>query len=82
MKKWIAHCKQWLCKKRFVVCVKPCAQKGQGVIEYVGAMMVAAILVATLLPVATNSMESVYSGLMSGLQSFFGEKAAYLVQLN
>jgi hypothetical protein len=46
-------------------------QKGQGVVEYAGALVIAAILVATVLSVGPSQMKSVYTTVFSNISNFF-----------
>jgi Flp pilus assembly pilin Flp len=44
---------------------------GQGVIEYAGAMIVAALIVSAVLVIGQGGMGTVYNTLFSGVQNFF-----------
>ena len=46
-------------------------KRGQGVIEYAGAIIVAALIVAAVLVIGQNGMTSIYNTLFNGIQSFF-----------
>jgi Flp pilus assembly pilin Flp len=46
-------------------------KRGQGVIEYAGAMIVAALIVAAVLVVGTQGMGTVYNTLFDNVQNFF-----------
>jgi hypothetical protein len=46
-------------------------KKGQGVVEYAGALVIAAILVATVLSVGPTQMKSVYTTVFSKISTFF-----------
>lgn len=46
-------------------------QKGQGVIEYAGALVIAAVLVATVLAVGPAGIESLFTDIMDSVQTFF-----------
>lgn len=45
--------------------------KGQGVIEYAGAMIVAALIVAAVLTVGRNGMSNTYNTVFNSVESFF-----------
>ncbi len=51
---------------------------GQGVIEYAGAMIVAALIVAAVLLVGQEGMTNVYNTLFGGLQTFFTNETGNL----
>jgi hypothetical protein len=48
---------------------------GQGVIEYAGAMIVAALIVAAVLVIGQDGMGNVYNSIFSGVEDFFQGKA-------
>jgi hypothetical protein len=44
--------------------------KGQGVIEYAGALIVASMAVVAILPITAIKIQSVYTDLYSGIQTY------------
>lgn len=50
-------------------------EKGQGVIEYAGAMIVAALIVAAVLAIGRDGMANVYNSIFGGVQSYFTNQA-------
>jgi uncharacterized protein (UPF0333 family) len=50
--------------------------RGQGVVEYAGALVIAAIFVATAIAVGPPTMNSIYSQIYSSTEAMFKEKAA------
>ena len=51
-------------------------QKGQGVIEYAGALVIAAVLVATVLAVGPDGIEALFTDILDSVSTFFeGELA-------
>lgn len=46
-------------------------KRGQGVVEYAGAMIVAALIVAAVIAVGQTGMGTVYNTLFGGLSTFF-----------
>ncbi len=53
-------------------------QAGQGVIEYAGAMIVAALIVAAVLVIGQQGMGNVYNSIFGGVQSFFTTQSGNL----
>jgi hypothetical protein len=53
-------------------------KEGQGVIEYAGAMIVAALIVAAVLVVGQSGMTNVYNTIFNGVQGFFNTQSANL----
>lgn len=53
-------------------------EEGQGVVEYAGAMIVAALIVAAVLLVGQAGMTQVYNTLFTALQRFFTTNTAGL----
>jgi len=51
---------------------------GQGVIEYAGAMIVAALIVAAVLVIGQAGMGNVYNSVFGGVQNYFKAQAANL----
>ncbi len=51
---------------------------GQGVIEYAGAMIVAALIVAAVLVIGQAGMGNVYNSVFGGVQNYFTKQAANL----
>lgn len=51
-------------------------RQGQGVIEYAGAMIVAALIVAAVLVIGTGGMGNVYNKIFNQVQNFFNNQAA------
>ena len=46
-------------------------QKGQGVIEYAGALVIAAVLVAAVLAIGPSGIETLFTDLLESVQSYF-----------
>lgn len=46
-------------------------QKGQGVIEYAGALVIAAVLVAAVLAIGPDGIGALFQQIMDSVQSFF-----------
>lgn len=46
--------------------------KGQGVIEYAGALVIAAVLVATVLAVGPAGIQELFTNILTSVQEFFG----------
>jgi hypothetical protein len=53
-------------------------KRGQGVIEYAGAMIVAALIVAAVLVIGREGMGRVYTQIFGGVEGFFTEQSAAL----
>jgi hypothetical protein len=51
---------------------------GQGIIEYAGAMIVAALIVSAVLLLGENGMKNVYNSVFNGVQNYFTKQAANL----
>ncbi len=47
------------------------AKKGQGVIEYAGALVIAAVLVAAVLALGPNAMTGLFTQILDAVQSYF-----------
>jgi hypothetical protein len=45
--------------------------KGQGVIEYAGALVIAAVLVAAVLAVGPEGISTLFGDILSSVQSYF-----------
>jgi len=45
--------------------------KGQGVIEYAGALVIAAVLVAAVLAVGPDGIEGLFTAIMDTVEAFF-----------
>lgn len=45
--------------------------KGQGVIEYAGALVIAAVLVAAVLAVGPAGITNIFNTIMTSVQTFF-----------
>ncbi|MEB3285970.1 MAG: hypothetical protein VKJ04_00550 [Vampirovibrionales bacterium] len=45
--------------------------KGQGVIEYAGALVIAAVLVAAVLSVGPAGIEQLFTNILTTVQTFF-----------
>ncbi len=48
-------------------------KKGQGVIEYAGALVIAAVLVATVLAVGPDGITTLFNDIMSSVQTYFSD---------
>ncbi len=53
-------------------------KRGQGVIEYAGAMIVAALIVAAVLVIGQAGMGNVYNSIFGGVETFFTAQAGNL----
>lgn len=53
-------------------------KRGQGVIEYAGAMIVAALIVAAVLTVGRTGMSNVYNTVFNGVQGYFNTQTGNL----
>ena len=49
-------------------------KKGQGVIEYAGALVIAAVLVAAVLAVGPDGIENLFNDILTGVSNFFDSK--------
>lgn len=49
-------------------------QKGQGVIEYAGALVIAAVLVAAVLAVGPTGITNLFTNILNSVQTFFTGK--------
>jgi Flp pilus assembly pilin Flp len=47
------------------------AQKGQGVIEYAGALVIAAVLVAAVLAIGPTGITNLFTDILNSVQSYF-----------
>jgi len=54
------------------------AERGQGVIEYAGALVIATVLVATVLTVGPGAISGLFTNIVTTVQSFFSGKLAAL----
>jgi Flp pilus assembly pilin Flp len=45
--------------------------KGQGVIEYAGALVIAAVLVAAVLAIGPTNMSSLFTNILTRVQTYF-----------
>ena len=50
------------------------AQKGQGVIEYAGALVIAAVLVAAVLAVGPGQITTTFTSIMGKVNTYFTGK--------
>lgn len=50
------------------------AHKGQGVIEYAGALVIAAVLVAAVIGVGPDAIKTLFTNLLTSVQTFFTGK--------
>ena len=50
------------------------ARKGQGVIEYAGALVVAAALVAAVIAVGPKGIENLFTDILTSVQAYFKGK--------
>lgn len=46
-------------------------QKGQGVIEYAGALVIAAVLVAAVLAIGPTGITNLFTDILNSVQSYF-----------
>lgn len=49
-------------------------QKGQGVIEYAGALVIAAVLVAAVLAIGPTGITNLFTNILNSVQTFFTGK--------
>ncbi|HEY9746369.1 MAG TPA: hypothetical protein V6C99_09145 [Oculatellaceae cyanobacterium] len=47
------------------------ARKGQGVIEYAGALVIAALLVAAVISLGPDAIENLFTNILTSVQNFF-----------
>jgi Flp pilus assembly pilin Flp len=47
------------------------ANKGQGVIEYAGALVIAAVLVAAVINVGPGAIKTLFTNILTSVQSYF-----------
>ena len=47
------------------------SKKGQGVIEYAGALVIAAVLVAAVLAVGPDGIETLFTDILTSVSGFF-----------
>ncbi len=47
------------------------AQKGQGVIEYAGALVIAAVMVAAVIAVGPGALKTMFTSIMTSVSSYF-----------
>jgi hypothetical protein len=47
------------------------AKRGQGVIEYAGALVISTVLVAAVLAVGPNQITTLFSSILGSVQSYF-----------
>lgn len=47
------------------------ASKGQGVIEYAGALVIAAVLVAAVLAIGPTGIRDLFTNILNSVQSYF-----------
>jgi hypothetical protein len=57
--------------KRIQAFLNKQAQKGQGVIEYAGALVIAAVLVAAVLAIGPTGITNLFTDIMNSVQSYF-----------
>jgi Flp pilus assembly pilin Flp len=50
------------------------AKKGQGVIEYAGALVIAAVLVAAVINLGPDAIKGLFTDILDKVQSFFTSK--------
>lgn len=48
--------------------------KGQGVIEYAGALVIAAVLVAAVLAIGPNQMSGIFNTILGGVNTYLSGK--------
>lgn len=57
--------------KRIQAILNQKAQKGQGVIEYAGALVIAAVLVAAVLAIGPTGITNLFTDILNSVQSYF-----------
>lgn len=50
------------------------ARKGQGVIEYAGALVIAAVLVAAVINIGPDAISGLFTDILDSVKSFFHGK--------
>lgn len=50
------------------------AKKGQGVIEYAGALVIAAVLVAAVIGLGPDAISDLFTNILDSVQDFFTSK--------
>ncbi|MEM0952448.1 MAG: hypothetical protein AAGI66_09960 [Cyanobacteria bacterium P01_H01_bin.74] len=50
---------------------KQTAKKGQGVIEYAGALVIAAVLVAAVLAIGPDGISTLFTNILTSVQTYF-----------
>ena len=50
------------------------ADKGQGVIEYAGALVIAAVLVAAVINVGPDAIKNLFTNILGKVQTYFTSK--------
>jgi hypothetical protein len=53
-------------------------KKGQGVVEYAGALVIAAVIVATVLAIAPTAMGDIYNTVYGAIDTFFSNSVTQL----
>jgi hypothetical protein len=51
--------------------LKATKSKGQGVIEYAGALVIAAVLVAAVLAIGPTGISNLFTDILNSVQSYF-----------
>lgn len=54
--------------------VAKASRKGQGVIEYAGALVIAAVLVAAVLAIGPTGISNLFTNILNKVQTFFTGK--------
>lgn len=57
---------------------KRAAAKGQGVIEYAGALVVGAVIVSAVIAVGPAGMQTVFTQIITAVQAFFTQSLTQL----
>lgn len=57
--------------KQFLLRAKRGNKQGQGVIEYAGALVIAAVLVAAVLAVGPTGISNLFTDILNSVQTYF-----------
>ncbi len=57
--------------QKFIAKLQSKKHKGQGVIEYAGALVIAAVLVAAVLAIGPTGISNLFTDILNSVQSYF-----------
>lgn len=63
----------WVVKAQALL-VSRKAKRGQGVIEYAGALVIAAVLVAAVIKVGPGAIEGLFTNILNSVKTYFTSK--------